>query len=681
MKLPDNNASTAITVLKGEFDLYRCQELYENIAACFEARTALRIDMSRVTRIDLACIQVLLAARCECVRSGLGFSLLNPTREYQHFLRLCGLEQALLHYDPNGCLPPPLEIPASTTLLRFQLPERQQQWHVSVRFSRHVYRDGGDIPACLQQLKTSGTLLAVRPVLSAMPVFSSLTADQCYLGFEIACDSDASRVLIENIFEPVSEDTDLIILSPDSSVREYAILLQQRGRDSLAVKQFWAQTGLLNSRQISAVDELCNSQSFNVLEAGDEFAEVAAVDLDSGDECFVEVGRHESALELLGEMMIACSTSKLLAGRLGEKKLLENVTLIDRLASQLQESIQALQTSSVRDLFNYLARKGMEAGRELGVETSFLLHSNSLVVNGVVLNEVAELLQAAIRFLIEYSHPVPVSVPRGPGPAGIRRPVCRIRLQAHADGEYVVLGLQLVQQAVDIEVLKEDSRRAGQLDSSVEMMIAELGHLVLESMFEGARDGGHGQRIAVSDRLAAIGGSVEFMSLPGQGDRFVVRLPVSASVIDGLLIGVGENRYVIPKRHVLETVDRMSDDNQAHFYHNTVRRHGETLPLIRLREVLKVQAEPAAAECMVVVECGRHRVGLVGDFLDGEFQTASRPLGRVLSQLKSIRGATLMPDGKVAMVLDIVGLIQDMVSGQEPVIQNHPVLHVGKCVH
>jgi two-component system chemotaxis sensor kinase CheA len=159
----------------------------------------------------------------------------------------------------------------------------------------------------------------------------------------------------------------------------------------------------------------------------------------------------------------------------------------------------------------------------------------------------------------------------------------------------------------------------------------------------------------VRRNIEALRGSVELESERGQGTKITIILPLTLAIIDGFLVGAGNEQYVIPLSQVSECVEvdpaATTNRNGEHY----VNLRGEVLPFIRLTELFRCPADErkSTRESLVVVRFGHHKLGLVVDTLLGELQTVIKPLGNLFENLQGIAGATILGTGDIALILDV----------------------------
>ena len=161
-------------------------------------------------------------------------------------------------------------------------------------------------------------------------------------------------------------------------------------------------------------------------------------------------------------------------------------------------------------------------------------------------------------------------------------------------------------------------------------------------------------------------GSISITSQKGIGTTITLKLPLTLAIIEGLLVKIGKEYFVLPLSVVEECIELSRQDiANAHGRHLANVR-GQIVPYIRLREQFIIDGEEPDIEQIVIAGVEGHRVGFVVDEVIGEHQTVIKTLGRVYKGIEGISGATILGDGTVALILDIQKLVQ--IAEQEEVI-------------
>ena len=201
----------------------------------------------------------------------------------------------------------------------------------------------------------------------------------------------------------------------------------------------------------------------------------------------------------------------------------------------------------------------------------------------------------------------------------------------------------------------------------------EIDQLIFHPGFSTAQEvssvsGRGGGMDVVKKKILSLGGRVHLKSEPGQGTRFQITLPLTLAVLDGMTVCVGEERFILPLSSVVEAlriegseVERLPEGSQV------LARRGEYLRLLSLRDSLGVIAEPRREEMAIVVdtETSGH-VALLVDELIGQRQVVLKSLEANFRRVEGVSGATILGDGRVALILDIPTLVSMGAAARAP---------------
>ena len=154
-----------------------------------------------------------------------------------------------------------------------------------------------------------------------------------------------------------------------------------------------------------------------------------------------------------------------------------------------------------------------------------------------------------------------------------------------------------------------------------------------------------------------VRGTIDLTTMPGQGTTVTLRLPLTLAIIEGLLIRVGEGRYIIPLSAVEECVELTAADEARSRGRNFLNIRGDLVPFLRLRELFDSRGEPDPHQKIIIISSGETRVGLVVDQIIGNHQTVIKSLSKLHSDVTMFSGATILGDGSVALILDVAQLV------------------------
>jgi two-component system chemotaxis sensor kinase CheA len=160
----------------------------------------------------------------------------------------------------------------------------------------------------------------------------------------------------------------------------------------------------------------------------------------------------------------------------------------------------------------------------------------------------------------------------------------------------------------------------------------------------------------VKRTIEAMRGSIDISTVPGNGTTVTLRLPLTLAIIEGLLIRVGEGRYIIPLSAVEECTE-LSAADQRERGRNFLNMRGDLVPFLRLREMFDAAGEPDLHQKIIIASSGETRIGLVVDQIIGSHQSVIKSLSKLHSDVTMFSGATILGDGSAALILDVAQLV------------------------
>jgi two-component system chemotaxis sensor kinase CheA len=239
----------------------------------------------------------------------------------------------------------------------------------------------------------------------------------------------------------------------------------------------------------------------------------------------------------------------------------------------------------------------------------------------------------------------------------------RVRLAAEHVGTHVLITIEDDGKGLDLGRIRAKAVERGLLAAETELTDKELTMLIFAPGLSTATTvssvSGRGVGMDVVKReIEALRGMVSVTTKPGQGTTIQLSLPLTLAIIDGLLVEVGPESFVAP----LSVVEECIEISRASFTmgreSNVVQLRDELLPLISLRHALRLGGVRPDIEEVVVVAINDSRVGLVVDRIVGDLQAVIKPLGEVYRHAKGVSGATILGNGDVALILDVVTLME-----------------------
>jgi two-component system chemotaxis sensor kinase CheA len=360
--------------------------------------------------------------------------------------------------------------------------------------------------------------------------------------------------------------------------------------------------------------------------------------------------------------VIAGAATGSTARQAGLPALNESALQLAGIVEEVRDQALKLRMVQIGGTFTRFQRVVRDVARETGKDIVLETKGEETELDRQLVEGMADPLTHLVRNAIDHGIEKPdVRQARGKPLTGV------VSLSAHHEAGAVVIEISDDGGGLNRERIREKAIERGLIDATRSLTDAETYGLIFEPGFSTAEKvtnlSGRGVGMDVVKRnITALRGTVEVQSKPGLGTLVRIRLPLTLAIIDGFQVGVGRSSFVIPLNLVEECVeiDRSAGvgDSAGH-----IVLHGSILPLIRLRELFAIGATGGRRESVVVVRCAGKRVGIVVDELVGELQAVIKPLSKLFSQLQGIGGSTILGTGRVALILDIQGLVE---RGQAP---------------
>ncbi len=384
----------------------------------------------------------------------------------------------------------------------------------------------------------------------------------------------------------------------------------------------------------------------------------------------VPVERLDRFVDMVGELVVAHSMvaqdETVASGQ--HHELVKKISQTGKIVRELQTMSMSMRMIPLRSTFRKMARLVRDLARKSGKKITFITDGEDTEIDRNMVDFINDPLVHMVRNAVDHGvEPPEDRRRRGKPEEGT------IRLSAyHTAGNVVVeirddgRGLnrdRILKKAVERGIVTEvELRERGWSDREVFNLLFMPGFSTTDTVSE-VSGRGVGMDV-VKTNVEALRGQVEVISdtdREGSGSAFKMSLPLTLAIIDGMVVRVGEERYVIPTVSIVRSVQPRSGDL------STVLKHGEMLvqqgrliPIFRLAhlfEIKNAENEPTKAIVVVVEDNGR-QAGLLIDELVGSQQIVIKTLGEALGNLPGISGSAIMPNGRVGLILDVGGLVK-----------------------
>jgi chemotaxis protein histidine kinase CheA len=374
----------------------------------------------------------------------------------------------------------------------------------------------------------------------------------------------------------------------------------------------------------------------------------------------------DKQVALVGELV----TVKTRLSQLAEQKQDTEIALIaeevDRLTSDLRDNTMSVRLLPIGSTFSRFQRTVRDLARDLGKQIVMTTEGEETELDKTVIEQLKDPLMHLIRNCVDHGiESGPVRTAAGKTAEG------RIHLTARHTGSSIEIQIKDDGAGIDAEAVRKKALEKGLISAEANLSEKEIFNLIFMPGFSTAKTvtnvSGRGVGMeVVKKKIEALRGTVEIASVKGRGTTLTLRLPLSLAIIDGLLVQIGGEKFVLPLAPVEECVELTRQDLKAAHGREVASIRGEIVPYIHLRERFAIDGNRPEIEQIVVMDIDDRRIGFVVDYVFGEHQTVIKSLGQLYRNVKGFSGATILGDGNLALILDVRQLIEAEVTLQNP---------------
>jgi len=511
------------------------------------------------------------------------------------------------------------------------------RWKIGIRFNRDVLINGSNPLLLLGELRDLGKA-SVRVFTEAVPPLPNMEPTVCYFHWEVLLETEHPKSSIEDVFMFVIDDMELTIEAADQHSEAAA-----------------PQETVAAPPKEEAVEHAADTAAAAEGNTKRSPAEPRAGNGKDASTIRVPAERLDEMMDRVGELVIAqARLTQLSTGGGGTKGVAEE---IERLTSALRDAMMGIRMVPIGSLFGRFRRLIHDLSRDLGKEIELTTEGEETELDKTMIERLADPLIHVIRNSADHGlEKAQDRIAAGKSPKG------RITLIAHHAGAEVLVTVADDGKGLDGKRIREKAEENGLITPDAVLSDNELYQLIFHPGFSTAKEisalSGRGVGMdVVKKTIEGMRGSVDISTEPGRGTQLTLRLPLTLAIIEGLLVRVADACYVIPLTAVEECVELSATDDLRSKGRSFLNIRGDLVPFLRLRELFDETGEPDPYQKVVIVAAGDTRVGLVVDQIIGSHQTVIKSLSKLHADVPSFSGATILGDGTVALILDVLHLI------------------------
>ena len=544
------------------------------------------------------------------------------------------LHERLEAFIRDSAAPAPVQITENLSVSDSEEQDVVAIWSIAFYPHQNMFYTGNDPFRLIRELQCLGDL-DVTVNHEHLPEFSEMDAQNCYLGWDMVLKGNVSLGQITEIFEWVEDDCDLEIVQKNEAVEKEIEAVEVKVRATDEPK---------SGRRRMDRSGFSNQESTSIR---------------------VGISKVDGLVNLVGELVITQSILSRVCNDLGmdkNEKLNECLDQLERNTRDLQEQTMGIRMLPIDFAFQRLPRIVHDLSLSLGKQVELKFSGETTELDKTVLEKIGDPLMHLVRNALDHGIETPaVRVAEGKNEKGL------ISINAYHQGGNIIIEISDDGAGLNAEKIIEKAREKGLVEKNEELTEAQIQNLIFRPGFSTAVEvsdvSGRGVGMDVVRRnMNDLGGTVEVASKAGKGSLFTIRLPLTVAILEGQMVSIADQVYIVPLLSIVESLQVSEKEinavaNESEFY----PYREEYISVIRLREVFNILSyddEEERVGLLVVIDIGGRRVGLYVDDVVGQQQVVIKSLEQNYQQVPGIAGATVLGDGAVALIIDVLGLVQ-----------------------
>ncbi len=552
-----------------------------------------------------------------------------------------------------------------------QASGEEVMWHISLRLKEDFFTTGMSVLSIFNFFNEMGEIVMNVPVLSNVPLLKNIDPQKSYMGFEILFQSSSSKEDIEEIFEFVEDDVDLVVFQQEDKVALDALVLSRKSEN---LQTLLVDEGIYTEDVFTVVAEpevVAEVKVEEVLAPAVAVAPTPTVTVKKEPEQVavkkksapktsslrVDSNKIDVLINQMSEMVIANARINEISEQSDNMELEESANLLSELLEQVRDGIMDIRMMQVGDSFAKLRRIVNDTAKKIGKDIDFVISGGETELDKTVIEKISDPLVHMLRNSVDHG----VETPEQRLAAG-KTGKGRIDLRAYPDAGTIVIEIEDNGNGINKEKVLEKAIANGIVSPNHNLSDKEIYELIFAAGLSTADQvsdiSGRGVGMDVVKRnIEDLRGTLDIDSTPGKGSKITIRLPLTLAIIDGFLVQVGDTKYVIPLDMIQECIELDEESKNSMNGNQFINLRGEILPLLNVHEYFNEAVNEGGRENVLIVKYTDKVVGLKVDELYGEHQTVIKPLGETFQKVPGISGGSILGSGEVSLIVDVPSLI------------------------
>lgn len=555
---------------------------------------------------------------------------------------------------------------------------------ISFRPNLNVFSQGLDPISFIGYLKKIGTIVSLKTIEQFLPESSEYDPENCYLGFEINFNSEKELETVQKVFNFIEQDSFLHIYPPGFTVEDLVDLSNQLPEEEIFLGNIWKEIQILDDESLLLYLEEIKSRKTGIPVSIQSHPEKEkeiqnqpnTITSDSNKDSHksttikVDSKRIDNLINRVGELVVSCANMNQQISITEDSNLQESSLLVMRLLNEVREISLKLRMVPIGESFQKYSRIVRDLGKELQKEIRLVTEGDETELDRNIVEKLGDPLTHLVRNACDHGLESPeVRLAQGKPKQGT------VKLNAYHEAGSVVIEVSDDGNGISKEKVWQKGLEKGIVSGTIPDSEEEVYKLLFHPGFSTASQitnvSGRGVGLdVVYKNIESLRGSISVKSIPKQGSRFILRLPLTLAIIEGFLVAVGKSHFIIPMEMVLECL-HFSDDHKTDSNQFFALR-GNLIPFLRLKDYYPCESNSnETRENIVIVRNGEKKAGIVVEKLLGEYQTVIKPMGSVFRHVKGVSGSSILGDGNVALIIDVPSLFERTITIENQKLYSH----------
>lgn len=549
-------------------------------------------------------------------------------------------------------------------------------FRVIINFREDIFESGIDPLMILEDLCALGVVEERKIDRRRLPEFSLMHPDRCYLSWEILLKTKAPLNKIEDIFIFVRDDNDIAI---EEISDQYVAEGKAEELEEKRIGEILVSKGILTEKELEDVITVQDDERKKIGDIVVEKGYATERDLQYalGEQekikrrvetstVRVDTSKLDNLLNLLGEIVIGQAGITRIADELEQEegfRLKNALYALDRVTREFQEQIMSIRMIPIGPTFEQFRRFVRDTAHAMGKDIHLEVVGGETELDKTVIEKIDDPLKHMIRNAIDHG----IESPEEREAAGKPR-TGTVTLKAYHQEGNIFIEVIDDGKGLDKSRIRKKAEALGFIKAGEDVPEARLMSFLFLPAFSTADKVGElsGRGVGmdvVKTNIESLRGTVDIETRSGKGTIFRIKLPLTLAIIEGMMVRVGSSIYILPLLSIVESIRPKKEEVK------TVKEKGEVIlvrneyvTLVRLYNLFGVEAEfkNPWESLVVVVEAASSRVGIMIDELMGQQQIVIKSLENYISKTRALSGAAILGDGRVALIIDVHGLIEEI---------------------